>query len=412
MRFADYFIADIIKENLEGAGYRRPTDIQFKAIPSILKGEDVLAIAQTGTGKTAAFVIPVMHLLLTRTRRKTKGRSPRCLVMVPTHELAVQVAGIFQTLGRGTAINVLALHGGVGQDAQINTLEAGIDILVTTPGRMFDLHAQGKLDLGFVEILILDEADHMLDLGFIRDIRSLVRLLPKKKQTLFFSATINDSIKQVAYSLVHKPIRIQLSPKDPVSKNVEHCLFYSPPEEKRFYLEKLIRQHSQEKILVFVRTRVRAERVARAMERVEIPTLMMHGGLDQKERTDALRRFREGEIRVMIATDVSGRGIDIPGIGLVVNYDLPEQPEYYVHRVGRTGRGDQKGLAISFCSEEEREVLTRIESWLGHPVAVLRMSDEERDSIRSESGAFSEDIQSLLREIEEIEQKSKTRKKK
>jgi ATP-dependent RNA helicase RhlE len=412
MRFADYFITDIIKSNLSRAGYLRPTDIQYKAIPSILKGEDVLAIAQTGTGKTASFVIPVLHILTTQPRRSVKGRSPRCLVMVPTHELASQVADVFTSLSKGTPIHTMALYGGVEQEAQIATLRQGVDVLVSTPGRLFDLRAQSHLDLQFVEILILDEADHMLNLGFIKDIRDLIKLLPKKKQTLFFSATIDDAIKKVAYSLVHKPIRIQISPKDPVSKNVEHCVLFLEPDEKRFYLEKLIKQHAAKKILVFVRTKVRVERVAKAMKRVGIETLMMHGDMTQKDRSHTLDRFKKGEELIMIATDVSGRGIDIPEVALVVNYDIPEQTEYYVHRVGRTGRGERKGLAISFCSNDEIDLLREIESWLDKPISVLELSKDDRNNILTESADYKQDIKILMQEIEKMEQKLKTKKKK
>ena len=412
MRFADYFITDSIKANLSRAGYIRPTDIQYKAIPSILRGEDVLAIAQTGTGKTASFVIPVLHILTTQPRRNAKGRSPRCLVMVPTHELAVQVAGVFTSLSMGTPIHTMALYGGVEQESQIATLKQGIDVLVSTPGRLFDLRAQSHLDLQYVEILILDEADHMLNLGFIRDIRDLIKLLPKKKQTLFFSATIDEAIKKVAYSLVHKPIRIQISPKDPVSKNVEHCVLFLEPDEKRFYLEKLIRQHTSKKILVFVRTKVRVERVSKAMKRVGIETLMIHGDMTQKDRSRTLDRFKRGENLIMIATDVSGRGIDIPEVALVVNYDIPDQNEYYVHRVGRTGRGERKGLAISFCSKEEKNLLFEIESWLDKPISVLELSKDDRNDILKESLDYKEDIKLLMKEIEKMEHKLKTKKKK
>lgn len=412
MRFSDYSLLDVLKRNLDNAGFKRPTDIQYKAIPSILKGEDVLAIAQTGTGKTGAFAIPVLHLLLTKTRRRTKLQSPRCLVMVPTHELAEQVSKVFEDLAHGTNIKILALYGGVGQQHQIEILGRGVDVLVSTPGRMFDLRSQGVLDLSFVEILILDEADHMLDMGFIHDIRQLIRYLPKKKQTLFFSATIDEQIKKIAYSLVHKPIRIQISPKDPVSQNVDHCVFYLEMDEKRFYLEKLIRQHAPGKILVFVRTKVRAERVAKAMKRVNIESLLMHGDLDQSERTRALNQFKQGLVPVMISTDVSGRGIDIPEVVLVVNYDLPDEMEYYVHRVGRTGRGEHKGLAISFCSPQEVPILQKIEAWLGKPIEILKISKHERDDIISESAENKNDLQKLMREIEEIEAKKKTKKRK
>lgn len=412
MRFNDYNLSEVLKKNLEKAGFRRPTDIQFKAIPSILKGEDVLAIAQTGTGKTGAFAIPVIQLLLNKTRRKTKNQSPRCLIMVPTHELAVQISNVFRDLASGSALQILALYGGVGQDEQIRTLNQGVDVLVTTPGRMFDLRSQGALDLSYVEILILDEADHMLDLGFIEDIRQVIRFLPRKKQTLFFSATIDDSIKKVAYSLVHKPIRIQISPKDPVSRNVDHCVLYLEMDEKRFYLEKLVQQHVNRKILVFVRTRVRVERVAKAMKRVGVDSLILHGDLDQAERSVALRRFKQGEVPLMISTDVSGRGIDIPEVALVVNYDLPEEIEYYIHRVGRTGRGVQRGLAISFCSTEEIPLLQKIEQRLGKPIEVLELSRQEREDILSESEEQTKDLKKMMREIEQFQSKNKTKKRK
>lgn len=412
MRFEDYSLSEDLKNNLDRAGFRRPTDIQFKAIPSILKGEDVLAIAQTGTGKTGAFAIPVIHLLSIKHRRKIHGQSPRCLVMVPTHELASQVARVFTDLAKGTGLNVLAIFGGVDQYQQINELKRGIDILVATPGRMFDLRAQQVLNLDHVEILILDEADHMLALGFINDIRQVTKYLPKKKQTLFFSATIDETIKKIAYSLVPRPIRIQISPKDPVSKNVEHCVFFSDMDDKRFYLEKLIKEHKGKKILVFVRTKVRVERVAKAMERVGIKTLVMHGDMDQADRSKALDDFKKGTTLVMISTDVSGRGIDIPEVALVVNYDLPEVTEYYVHRVGRTGRGEHKGLAISFCSPEEKKALDEIENWLGKPIEILQLSPEEKSFIKSESSEFKVDLKTLMKEIEEIESKSKTKKRK
>lgn len=367
MKFSDYNISEDIKRTLETEGWRRPTDIQFKAIPSILKGEDVLAIAQTGTGKTAAFAIPVLDMLHQRKVSK-RSNGVRCLVMAPTRELAIQIAGVFQKLGKYTRVKTLVLHGGVEQDEQINRLEDGIDILVTTPGRMFDLAHQGHLDYSAIEILVLDEADHMLDLGFIKDIRDLIRFLPKRRQTLFFSATISETIKTLAYSLVNKPVRIQISPKDPVNKNIDHSVAFVAMDDKRFFLERLIREHSESKILVFVRTQIRAERVASAMERVEIISKTIHGGKDQQERFDVMTEFRSGEVKVLIATDVSARGIDIEGVEYVVNYDLPEDDENYVHRIGRTGRGGKRGIAVSFCSPEERPILEQIENYLGGPV--------------------------------------------
>ncbi len=316
MKFEKYFIADEIKQNLSKLGFVRPTDIQFKCIPNILKGEDLLAIAQTGTGKTAAFVIPILHLLHVGQQQK-RAEGIRCIVLVPTRELAHQIGDVFVKLGKNTKVNTMSLHGGVEQDPQIAKLEKGIDVLIATPGRLFDLVSQGHIRLNRIQMLVLDEADHMLNLGFIQDIRQLIRMLPKKRQTLFFSATIDQEIKDLAYSLVINPIRIQVSPKDPVSKNVDHFLMYVEMDDKRFFLERLIKEFEGQKILVFVRTKVRAERVVKAMERVGIVTETLHGGMDQAMRTKVLHDFRTGQLRVMIATDVSARGIDIPDVDVV-----------------------------------------------------------------------------------------------
>ena len=370
MKFEEYSISFELKKNLEKQGFRRPTDIQFKAIPPILKGEDVLAIAQTGTGKTAAFAIPVIHKIQTA-KRTRRTNNIQCLVMVPTHELAQQITDVFNALARNTGVKTIGIIGGVDQAPQIAALENGTDILVATPGRLFDLVSQGHLKLHGIEILILDEADHMLDLGFIKDINDLMRHLPSKRQTLFFSATINNKIKKLAYSLVNKPIRIQISPKNPVAKNIEHSVAFIEMDDKRAFLERLIDENPDSKVLVFVRTKVRAERVKKAMERVQIPGDTIHSDKEQKERTVTMNKFKSGEIKLLIATDISARGIDIPNVDFVVNYDLPEVPENYVHRVGRTGRGTKKGQAVSFCSTEEKEILKEIETFLDKDIMVM-----------------------------------------
>ncbi|MEM6967392.1 MAG: DEAD/DEAH box helicase, partial [Bacteroidota bacterium] len=328
MRFNEYNISPEIKKNLSKLGFKRPTDIQFKAIPSILKGEDVLAIAQTGTGKTAAFAIPVINMIDER-KKKKRPDGVKCLVMVPTHELAIQLTDVFIQLSRHTKVRTFGIFGGVDQQPQIEKLNKGVDILIATPGRMFDLRSQGHLRLERVEVLVLDEADHMLDLGFIEDIRDLMKFLPKKRQTLFFSATINKKIKKLAYSLVNKPVRIQISPKNPVAKNVNHQVIFVAMDDKRFFLERIVRENSKAKILVFVRTKVRAERVSRAMDRVNIKSLTMHSDKDQRNRTQVLKKFKTGAVQLLIATDVSARGIDIQDVNIVINYDLPEQIENY-----------------------------------------------------------------------------------
>ncbi len=397
MKFPDYHFIPALTHNLEQQGFKRPTDIQFKSIPPILRGEDVLAIAQTGTGKTAAFGIPVIQLLSTR-KVVEKEYGIRCLIMVPTHELAIQVAGVMGSLMKGTGLSVLGLFGGVEQDPQIHTLKKGVDVLVATPGRMFDLASQGFLVLNRVEILILDEADHMLELGFINDMRQLITRLPQRRQTLFFSATINEHIKKLAYELVRNAVRIQISPKDPVSKNIDHAVGFVEMDDKRFFLERFINENPDSKILVFVRTRVRAERVSKALERVGISSQTIHGEKLQDERSQVMKNFKTGTNRILIATDVSARGIDIPNVEFVINYDLPDVAENYVHRVGRTGRGVQRGIAISFCSPQEKELLDEIEGYLDKPITIMGISRVDYEATIDFSDAAEHDWKSLLKE--------------
>lgn len=412
MKFDKYRITPEIKRNLHALGFKRPTDIQFKSIPHILKGEDVLAVAQTGTGKTAAFAIPVIDILHNAKQSK-RWAGIKCVVMVPTHELAIQVGKVFDDLAKHTRVKTLCIYGGVEQDPQIARLAKGVDIVVATPGRLFDLRSQGHLKLDNLAILILDEADHMLDLGFIKDIEDLMRYIPKKRQTLFFSATINEKIKKLAYSLVRRAIRIQISPKDPVAKNINHSVAFVEMDDKRFFLERLIKEHENSKILVFVRTKVRAERVRKAMERVNIESLTIHGDKDQKERSKVMGKFRQDKIKILIATDVSARGIDIPNVDYVVNYDLPDKAENYVHRVGRTGRGTQKGIAFSFCSTPEKEMLSEIEAFLGKKIQVLDMDKKDYVETIEESVEHQKSLEELMQEIEDWDnRKGKKRRRK
>ena len=406
MKFDQYPIADEIKRALQQLDFRRPTDIQYKAIPPVLKGEDVLAIAQTGTGKTAAFAIPVIHHLHLRKQRK-RPDGIKCVVMVPTRELALQIAEAFEQLAQYTRVKTYGVVGGVEQDPQIAQLERGIDVLVATPGRLFDLLSQGHIRLNRVEVLILDEADHMLDLGFIKDIRDLIKHLPQQRQTLFFSATIDEKIKKLAYSLVTNPIRIQISPKNPVAKNVTHAVVRVAMDDKRFFLERLVREKPDRKVLAFVRTQVRAERVQRAMQRVEIASETIHGGKEQDDRLRVLEAFKQGTVRMLIATDVSARGIDIPNVDLVVNYDLPTPSENYVHRVGRTGRGRHKGQAVSFCSPEEQATLDAIEAYLGQPIEELELDRVDYAETLDASLDADTDWKALMREAERGDKKGK-----
>jgi len=409
MRFDHYNISEHIKKNLAELGFKRPTDIQYKAIPSIINGEDVLAIAQTGTGKTAAFAIPIINRIHEQKKSK-RNAGIKCLVMEPTRELAMQIGEVFTAIAKHTRTKSFALYGGVEQDPQIAKLQEGLDVLITTPGRMFDLINQGYIDLKRVDTLVLDEADHMLDLGFIDDIKYVKKMLPRKHQTLFFSATIDKEIKKLAWSQVKtSAIRIQISPDDPVSKNVSHFVMHVEMDDKRFFLERFINDNPDSRIIVFVRTRVRAERVAKAMARVGIETSTIHGEMNQQDRTSVMQRFKEGEFNILIATDVSARGIDVPNVDYVVNYDLPDEAENYVHRVGRTGRGTQKGAAISFCSSEEREKLEEIHQLLNKEIGVIEISKRDYAEI-AKPPEEKNDLQALLNEHKAWEEKKKKRK--
>lgn len=377
MKFEDYNISSYIKKNLSLMGLKKPTDIQFKSIPHVLKGEDVLAIAQTGTGKTAAFAIPVISTIAYNKLSQRREDGIKCLVMVPTRELAQQLSDVFNQIAKGTGVEIMHVHGGVEQDAQIKRLEERVDVLIATPGRMFDLISQGYIKLHRVNTLVLDEADHMLDLGFIKDIRDVLRHIPKHRQTLFFSATISRDIKKLAYSLVNKPIRIQVSPKNPVARTVDHSIAFVEMDDKRFFLEYLFNGGDFKKVLVFVRTKVRAGRVQKAMERAGISSEVLHGDVEQKERFSLIEYFSNSQKGMLITTDVSARGLDIPDIDLVVNYDMPDKPENYVHRCGRTGRGKKKGVAIGFCSTEEQSAIEDIEQYMGKRLDVLEVSRSE-----------------------------------
>ena len=376
MKFSTYPISETLKKNLTQLGLKRPTDIQYKAIPSVLKGEDVLAVAQTGTGKTAAFAVPVIQRIQEKGYGKSSGL--QCIVMVPTRELAIQIHKVFVGLCKNMSLTPFAVIGGVEQDDQIKALAEGIHILIATPGRMFDLISQGAIRLDKVRILILDEADQMLDKRFITDIQAIKKKLKHRHQTLFFSATINKEIKKLAFSQVSSnAVRIQVSPDDPVSKNVSHYVLYTDMDDKRFFLRRLIHDRPDAKIMVFVRTMVRAERVCKALARANISSLTIHRDKDQKERLAALSDFRAGRTQVLIATDVAARGIDIPNVDYVINYDLPQEDEVYVHRVGRTGRGRSKGQAVSFCSQEEGKLLLDIETYLNQKIQEVSVSKKE-----------------------------------
>lgn len=410
MKFSDYTLSAQLKTNLEKMGFQRPTDIQYKCIPPIRRGEDVLAVAQTGTGKTVAFALPIIDALQ-RSRRKATPVQISALVMVPTRELALQITAVFQRLAKRTGVTARCIYGGVEQEQQIQSLLKGIDIAVATPGRVFDLSSQGYLHLDSIRTVVLDEADRMLAAGFYEDIQALSQRFPKRRQTLFFSATIDKKIKKLAYSLVQNAVRIQISPKDPVSKNVTHTVAFIEMEDKRFFLERLVKEQQNVKFLVFVRTKIRAERLKAAMERVGVQAITLHGDKLQKEREKVLQLFKTATHHILITTNVSARGIDFPNVDYVVNYDLPEWAEDYVHRVGRTGRGEKKGRAISFCSKSELPLLSAIERYTTVSIAVETIRKSDYRSTVRQSDAPSDDWRQLIKE-EEAWKKSHPKKKK
>jgi ATP-dependent RNA helicase RhlE len=397
MKFEKFDISPEIKANLEAMSFFRTTDIQFKTIPAIMNGEDVLAIAQTGTGKTAAFAIPVINQIQA-TKRSRRGDGVRCLVMAPTRELAKQIGSVCAKLTRSTGVTSYAIYGGVEEDPQIQQIAGGVDVLIATPGRMFALIRQGHITVGKVDVLVLDEADRMLDLGFIPDIEAIKRLLTQRHQTLFFSATINRDIKRLAYSQVRSnALRIQVSPENLVSKNVAHCLASVEMDDKRHLLVNFLKSNPAAKSIVFVRTQVRAERVIAHLAKNEINAVGLHGGMPQELREQNLEMFRGQESGVLIATDVSARGIDLPGITHVINYDVPDDPENYVHRVGRTGRGFAKGDAVTFCSSEEREKLAAVEEFIQTQIPEMEV---DALATREHRKADSMDISKMLEDEE------------
>lgn len=399
MRFDEYPIHDLIKQQLAYLGFKRPTDIQYKAIHPIMQGEDVFAIAQTGTGKTAAFVIPILNELM---KHKARSKAPRCLVLAPTRELAHQITGVFKDIAIKTDIRIASVMGGVEQENQILQLRKGVDVIVATPGRVFDLRAQGFLTLDSLQYLVLDEADRMLDLGFDNDIKAIHALSPKKnRQTMFFSATITKKVKALAYDIVRDAIRIQISPKDLITKNVDHAFISVEMDDKRFFLENMIQEYPEYKFVVFVRTKVRSERVVAALERVGLASEALHGGKEQQDRFAILERFRAGENKVLITTDVAARGIDISGVDYVINYDLPDQEEQYVHRVGRTGRGDKKGQALSFCSPDEKPLLEAIQTYIEAEIEELPINKHDYKAILQDSEDITYNWQKLLDQANE-----------
>jgi ATP-dependent RNA helicase RhlE len=361
MTFDDLRLIDPLLRALKSEGYTQPTPIQQQAIPQVAAGKDLLGVAQTGTGKTAAFALPILQELFT-TPRPTRHRSGiRTLVLTPTRELAIQIDESFGTYGRHTQLNHTVIFGGVSQHAQVATIRRGVDILTATPGRLLDLMNQGLLHLDSIEIFVLDEADRMLDMGFIHDIRKVIAKLPEKRQSLFFSATMPPEIQKLADTILTDPVKVEVTPVSSTAEKIEQEVFLVEKNDKRNLLKHLLEKRDIQRVLVFSRTKHGADRVAKDLNRDGIHAEAIHGNKAQNARQKALSNFKTGATRVLVATDIAARGIDIDEITHVINFDLPNEPETYVHRIGRTGRAGREGIALSFCDVDERPYLRDIE---------------------------------------------------
>ncbi|MEQ1591458.1 MAG: DEAD/DEAH box helicase [Thiobacillaceae bacterium] len=359
--FTSLGLAEPLLRAIADAGYTTPTPIQAQAIPQVLAGGDLLAAAQTGTGKTAGFTLPILHHLLTREVQSPKPGRPRCLILVPTRELAAQVEESVKTYGKYLALKSMVMFGGVNINPQLKMLRSRVDILVSTPGRLLDHLGQKTVDLSGVEILVLDEADRMLDMGFIRDIKKVLAVVPKQRQTLLFSATFSDEIKTLANSLLHKPGCIEVARRNTASELVDQSMHLVPQAHKRDLLSHLIKRHDWKQVLVFTRTKHGANKLAEKLIKDGITAAAIHGNKSQGARTKALAQFKDGSIGVLVATDIAARGIDIDQLPQVVNFELPNVAEDYVHRIGRTGRAGSTGAALSLVDSEEMSYLKDIE---------------------------------------------------
>jgi ATP-dependent RNA helicase RhlE len=368
--FEELELLEPILRAIREQGYEIPTPIQTQAIPHLLDGRDLLGIAQTGTGKTAAFALPILDFLAGDPQQR-RPRRPSVLVLTPTRELATQIGESFRVYGKHVDVRHAVVFGGVGQEPQVKTLSRGIDVLVATPGRLLDLLQQRHIDLGDVEVFVLDEADRMLDMGFIHDVRRVIAALPDDRQSLLFSATMPPDIVALAHSLLRDPVRVEVTPPATTVERVEQSVLLVEKADKRELLCEVLRDESIERALVFTRTKHGADRVVKHLRRAGVNAEAIHGNKSQGARERALDGFRQGRVRVLVATDIAARGIDVRDITHVINFDLPNVPESYVHRIGRTARAGRDGVAISFCDTEERVYLRDIEKTIRREVPVV-----------------------------------------
>jgi len=361
MQFEDLDLLRNIQQALTEEGYENPTPIQEQAIPIILEGTDLVGCAQTGTGKTAAFAIPILNLLHRIVGSSKKVKHIRTLIVTPTRELAIQIGESFNTYGKYTNIRTLVIFGGVNQTPQVDQLKKGVDVLVATPGRLLDLHKQGFIDLNHMHHLVLDEADQMLDMGFINDVKKIIKLTPDNRQTLLFSATMPLAIRELADTFLTQPKYVSVAPISSTAETVQQKVYFVEKEDKRKLLYHIIRNDKLSNVLVFARTKHGADNVVKALKKNGINAEAIHGDKSQSARQRVLDGFKNKEVSVLVATDIAARGIDIEQLPFVINFDLPNIPETYVHRIGRTGRAGNTGLALSFCGKDEKPYLQDIE---------------------------------------------------
>ncbi|MGB7089839.1 MAG: DEAD/DEAH box helicase [Methylovirgula sp.] len=367
--FSELGLCEPLCRALTTENYTTPTAIQTQAIPLLLGGRDLLGIAQTGTGKTAAFALPILQKL-GKPQERVAPKSAHALILAPTRELAVQIGESFAAYGRHLALRHAVILGGVGQGGQVKALARGVDILIATPGRLLDLVEQGHVRLDAVKYLVLDEADRMLDMGFIRDVRRIVAMLPRQRQSLLFSATMPKTVAKLATDMLREPVRVEVTPQVVTVDRVEQRVFFVPTAQKHGLLFDLLKDPGLSRVLVFTRTKSHANKVSDYLERAGVPADAIHGNKAQNARQRALERFRTGDARVLVATDIAARGIDVDGVSHVVNFELPNEPLIYVHRIGRTARAGNSGIAISFCDVSERGFLRDIERLTKRPLLV------------------------------------------
>ncbi len=370
MLFSELGLIPPLAQAVAAEGYSTPTPIQERAIPHVLAGRDLLGLAQTGTGKTAAFALPILQLLA-KEGQITARRPIRCLVLTPTRELASQIGESFSTYGKNLPLRNTVIFGGVGMDAQKQALRSGMDILVATPGRLLDLIGQGLVDLRPLEVFVLDEADRMLDMGFIHDVKKVIARLPQVRQTLFFSATMPREAQQLADQLLKNPETVAVTPPSTTAEKVDQEVFFVEKADKRSLLVEVLADQSMSRVLVFSRTKHGANKIAEHLLKAKINAEAIHGNKSQNARERALAGFKSGRVRVMVATDIAARGIDVDAVSHVVNFDVPEVPETYVHRIGRTARAGASGMAITFCELEERPDLRNIEKLTRQAIPVV-----------------------------------------